>query len=153
MGVVPTLTHVCAVVAWGSWTWARTIAAVLQENVATTGRQAWHVALIDADRRRGRIRDPDYALFVVGEREITRFEKAAGSDLTQGEADWVLVDCTVESLDAACQAVRGLPRWPLAWLPPWETIPQERVLQPLIHRVADRLQRMTSDPQLLWPGA
>lgn len=150
------MAQLCAVLAWCSWEWAGKIAASLMAGLAANVGPPWQVVLLSGTEHAGPEDAVDcgtsepqsqgqarYVLHVVAAERIGQVAERAQEGLARGTADWVVVDCTLAHLDAACRAVQALPRWPLAWLPRGGVF-EDGALDPLVTKVTRRLEAVSA---------
>jgi|GEM_PF-3214835 len=113
-----------AVVDWGAPGWAMRIAQSLDALISQE-ESPWIVRCLKPRAAKAALRRSlgdgrtQAACLVItradpGEvrRAVTHFEP----EIADQRAELVLVDCRLTDLPALCEAVRALPRWPIAWL-------------------------------------
>lgn len=119
----------CKVVSWDAPHWAQMIARHLHQELVGC-RPAWRIEVqsvaalsslvsLDFSPRQDREAHREFLLLVVAAREqgIRRVYRHFGKQVFSRRAGLVVVDCRAENLRELCEAVQGMPRWPLGWLP------------------------------------
>lgn len=146
--------RVCAIVAWCSSPWTKRIAESAKEGLVGSSMIGWEITLIDGgsfasrvgDSGRGARQDgPHYRLHVVQAKRLSLIDPVVRVDLAGGNADLVVVDCTIADLEEACHAVQAMPRWPLAWQPRFTSEDDRASLKTLVGRVVERLETLASN--------
>lgn len=105
----------------------------------------------ERSRRGGAAVSTPHAWLVIAKAEPEAIRRAAHlwcTEILDQRAELILVDCQLSNLPAVCDAVRALPRWPVAWLGPMDE--SATPWRELAGRIARRLGDATI--QLLGAG-